>query len=140
MTSADFRCAPALLPVAVWSAARTNKFLRRISLYKTYDFHCASFRFANADERRRFREVWLTRLSTPVLYQVSDRSLAALMRMWLATDGVSRTRVVCRVCKLEGIFAGALSTGRHLPAVALIEYLINRAAVGTISTEGPSFL
>ena len=52
---------------------------------KTINFRCASSRFTNADERKRFRDGWLTHLSPPALYQVSVRNLAALTRMSLTT-------------------------------------------------------
>ena len=64
---------------------RPCRYLRRISLDKTYGFRCTSSRFTNADERRRLRDGWLTRLSAPALYQVSVRSLAALRRRFLPT-------------------------------------------------------
>ena len=96
---------------------RFRRYVRRISQDKTYGFRCASSRFTNADERRRFREVWLTHLSTPALYRVSVRNLAALTRMRLTTI----------LCQLTDTFAGFLPTVRYLPAVALVSYLIDRS-------------
>ena len=96
----------------------TARYVRRISQDKAYGFHCASSRFTNADERRRFRDVWLTHLSAPAFYRVSVRNLAALTRMRLTTKDV---------CQLSGAFAGFLSTVRYLTAVALVLYLINRS-------------
>ena len=97
--------------------------MRRISLSKTYGFHCASSQFTNADEHfvRRWgglREVGLTRQSAPALYPVSVRSLAALTKMWLTTTVD---------CQFNGTFAGFLPTVRYLPAVALVSYLIDRS-------------
>jgi hypothetical protein len=63
------------------------------------------------------RDVWLTRLSTPALYQVSVRNLADLTGMRLTTI----------LCQLTDAFAGFLPTVRYLPAVALVSYLFDRS-------------
>ncbi|MDB4743181.1 hypothetical protein OAF98_01735 [Planctomicrobium sp.] len=89
--------------------------MRRISQDKTYGFRCASSRFTNANERRRLRDVWLTRLSAPALYRVSVRNLAASTRMRLTTKTERQ---------LHGTFAGFLSTVGYPSAVALVSYLL----------------
>jgi hypothetical protein len=63
------------------------------------------------------RDVWLTRLSTPALYQVSVRNLADLTGMRLTTI----------LCQLTDAFAGFLPSVRYLPAVAFVSYLFDRS-------------
>jgi len=61
--------------------------------------------------RSGFRDVWPTHLSTPALYPVSVRNLAALTKMRLTTTFN---------CQLHGAFAGFLPTVRYLTAVAFV--------------------